>query len=141
MNGVTYDPPSVPTLLQILNGNMGLLPNGTTYFLPRNKTIELSIPSGASGGEVCISQFSTQLNSYTLIVLSASSSFTRGESTTILASHTAHPAESRQAVADALGGHRPRRVHVSHTLSDVDQGGPLRKASMLGPEERPEVLI
>ena len=85
MNGVTYDPPSVPTLLQILNGNTDLLPNGTTYFLPRNKTIELSIPSGASGGEVCISQFSTQLNSYTLIVLSASSSFARGESTTILA--------------------------------------------------------
>lgn len=51
MNGVTYDPPSVPTLLQILNGNTDLLPNGTTYFLPRNKTIELSIPSGASGGE------------------------------------------------------------------------------------------
>jgi hypothetical protein len=28
-----------------------------------------------------------------------------------------------------------------HTLSDVDKGGPLREASMLGPEGMPEALI
>ncbi|THH19518.1 hypothetical protein EW146_g1665 [Bondarzewia mesenterica] len=51
LNGVTLELPSVPVLLQILNGNMNLMPNGSVYHLPRNKTVELSIPSGAQGGE------------------------------------------------------------------------------------------
>ncbi|EGN97077.1 laccase [Serpula lacrymans var. lacrymans S7.3] len=52
INGVAYKPPSVPVLLQILSGAMNatdLLPRGSVYMLPRNKTIEITIPGGSSG--------------------------------------------------------------------------------------------
>jgi iron transport multicopper oxidase len=58
VNGVTFTPPSVPVLLQILSGNLAatdLLPNGSVYTLPRNKVVELSIPAGVAGGPVSIS--------------------------------------------------------------------------------------
>jgi len=53
VNGVTFVPPSIPVLLQILSGNLAatdLLPNGSVYTLPRNKVIELSLPALAVGG-------------------------------------------------------------------------------------------
>jgi len=53
INGVTFKPPSVPVLLQILSGHMAatdLLPNGSVYTLPPNKVIELSIPAGLTVG-------------------------------------------------------------------------------------------
>ncbi|KAG6856178.1 hypothetical protein H0H87_006862 [Tephrocybe sp. NHM501043] len=56
VNNHTFAPPSVPILLQILNGTYdteSLLPNGTIYKLPSNKSIELVIyGSTADGGPV-----------------------------------------------------------------------------------------
>lgn len=57
VNGVTFKPPSVPVLLQILSGNLAatdLLPNGSVYTLPPNKVVELSMPAGVAGGPVSI---------------------------------------------------------------------------------------
>ncbi|KAG2067328.1 laccase T2 copper depleted [Suillus decipiens] len=53
INGYTYIPPPVPILMQILNGNVdasSLIPTGAVYTLPRNKTVELSIPGGQIQG-------------------------------------------------------------------------------------------
>ncbi|KAL0573067.1 hypothetical protein V5O48_008893 [Marasmius crinis-equi] len=47
MNGVTYKPPTVPVLLQILSGATdagSLLPPGSIYYLPLNKTVQVSMP-------------------------------------------------------------------------------------------------
>jgi iron transport multicopper oxidase len=47
MNGVTFVPPTVPVLLQILSRTRNaqdLLPKGSVYSLPRNKVIEISLP-------------------------------------------------------------------------------------------------
>lgn len=55
INGVPFIPPSVPVLLQILNGSQSatdLLPSGSVYVLPPNKVVELSIPAFAAGGPV-----------------------------------------------------------------------------------------
>ncbi|KAF8999336.1 yellow laccase [Cyathus striatus] len=52
VNGATFNPPSVPVLLQILSGAQtaqDLLPPGSVYVLPPNKVIELSFPGGAVG--------------------------------------------------------------------------------------------
>ncbi|KAJ7866501.1 laccase 2 precursor [Mycena leptocephala] len=52
INGVSFVPPTVPVLLQILSGAQSatdLLPSGSVYVLPPNKVIELSIPGGAPG--------------------------------------------------------------------------------------------
>ncbi|KAK0231518.1 laccase lcc5 [Armillaria fumosa] len=53
VNGETYTPPTVPVLLQILSGAedvSSLLPSGSIYYLPKNSSIELSIPAGVAGG-------------------------------------------------------------------------------------------
>ncbi|KAF8493484.1 laccase C [Russula emetica] len=52
VNGITYDAPTVPVLLQILNGaNVSeLVPAGSIYGLEANKSVELTIPGGAAGG-------------------------------------------------------------------------------------------
>ena len=53
INGVTFDPPTVPVLLQILSGAQSatdLLPAGSVYSLPSNASIELSLPSGGVAG-------------------------------------------------------------------------------------------
>ncbi|KAG1738521.1 phenoloxidase [Suillus lakei] len=53
INGYSYTSPSVPILLQILNGSVDaseLKPYGSVYTLPANKTIELSIPGGQPEG-------------------------------------------------------------------------------------------
>lgn len=55
VNGVSFDPPSVPVLLQILSGAQlatDLLPSGSVYVLPPSSVIELSIPAGVVGGPV-----------------------------------------------------------------------------------------
>ena len=47
LNGATFDPPTVPVLLQILSGAhsaQDLLPPGVVYAFPPNKVIEISIP-------------------------------------------------------------------------------------------------
>ncbi|KAL5531208.1 hypothetical protein ACEPAG_4084 [Sanghuangporus baumii] len=47
VNGVTFRPPTVPVLLQILSGTTdarSLLPAGSVYVIPPNKTIEVVIP-------------------------------------------------------------------------------------------------
>ncbi|KAJ7220280.1 laccase lcc5 [Mycena pura] len=49
INNVSFTPPEVPVLLQILSGNQSaqsLMPTGSVYTLPMNSTIELSIPAG-----------------------------------------------------------------------------------------------
>jgi len=51
VNGVPFEPPSVPVLLQILSGTqkaLDLLPKGSIYELCANKSVELTIPGGAS---------------------------------------------------------------------------------------------
>ena len=53
INNVPWAPPSVPILLQILNGHtkaQDILPHGSVYTLPPNKVIEVSIPPGNAGG-------------------------------------------------------------------------------------------
>ena len=56
VNDVSYDPPTVPVLLQILNGaNVSeLVPAGSIYSLEANKSVELTIPATAAavGGPV-----------------------------------------------------------------------------------------
>ncbi|CAL1714469.1 unnamed protein product [Somion occarium] len=52
-NGVTFVPPTVPVLLQIMSGTVDatdLLPAGAVYSLPGSSTIEISMPGGAVGG-------------------------------------------------------------------------------------------
>ncbi|GBE79135.1 laccase [Sparassis latifolia] len=52
VNGVTFVPPTVPVLLQILNGSytaQELLPHGSVYTLPRNKTVQITMPGGVLG--------------------------------------------------------------------------------------------
>lgn len=53
INNVSFVPPSVPVLLQILSGARQasqLLPKGSVFTLPPNKVIELSIPPGGAPG-------------------------------------------------------------------------------------------
>ncbi|KAI0676138.1 TvLac7 [Trametes maxima] len=53
INNVSFKPPTVPVLLQILNGTLDahdLMPHGSVYSLPPYSTIELSIPPGAAPG-------------------------------------------------------------------------------------------
>ncbi|KAF7795688.1 hypothetical protein EIP86_006853 [Pleurotus ostreatoroseus] len=53
VNSVSFVPPTVPVLLQILSGTQSaqdLLPSGSVYSLPSNSTIEISMPAGAAGG-------------------------------------------------------------------------------------------
>ena len=50
---MSFFPPTVPVLLQILSGAQSaqnLLPAGSVYPLPPNQTIEVSIPGGVIGG-------------------------------------------------------------------------------------------
>ena len=57
VNGVSFEPPSVPVLLQILSGAQNasdLLPAGSIYGLDPNKSVELTIPGGAVGGPVSV---------------------------------------------------------------------------------------
>ena len=55
VNNATFQPPTVPVLLQILSGAktaQDLLPTGSVYTLPPNKVVELSLPGGAPGSPV-----------------------------------------------------------------------------------------
>lgn len=67
INNVTFVNPPLPVLLQILSGAQHpsqLLPNGSVYTLPPNKTVEISMPAteltpgGALGGPVRVMQLS-----------------------------------------------------------------------------------
>jgi len=49
INGVSYSEPTVPVLLQVLSGASSpndLLPEGSIYYLPPNKVVEITIPGG-----------------------------------------------------------------------------------------------
>ncbi|KAI0252554.1 laccase [Lactifluus subvellereus] len=53
VNGVPFESPTVPVLLQILSGAKkasDLVPTGSIYGLSPNKSVELTIPGGAIGG-------------------------------------------------------------------------------------------
>ena len=55
VNNVSFVPPSVPVLLQIISGAstaQSLLPSGSVYVLPLNKVIEISMPGGSVGSPV-----------------------------------------------------------------------------------------
>jgi hypothetical protein len=55
INGVTFFPPTVPVLLQILSRArtaQDLLPHGSVFTLPLNKVVEVTIPGGINGGPV-----------------------------------------------------------------------------------------
>ena len=57
VNGVPFESPSVPVLLQILSGTQkasDLLPKGSVYELAPNKSVELTIPGGASDSPVSV---------------------------------------------------------------------------------------
>jgi iron transport multicopper oxidase len=57
VNGVSFVPPTVPVLLQILSGARNasqLVPAGSIYGLDLNKSVELTIPAGVIGGPVRI---------------------------------------------------------------------------------------
>jgi len=52
LNGFSFTPPTVPVLLQILSGAktaQELLPKGSIYILPKNKSVEVSLPGGSAG--------------------------------------------------------------------------------------------
>ncbi|KAJ7142656.1 laccase [Mycena epipterygia] len=52
INNATFVPPTVPVLLQILSGAhtaQELIPKGSVYELPLNKSVEVSIPGGSIG--------------------------------------------------------------------------------------------
>lgn len=56
VNNVSFMPPTVPVLLQILSGTKApkqLLPDGSSYMLPPNKVVEMSLPGGSLGSPVC----------------------------------------------------------------------------------------
>jgi iron transport multicopper oxidase len=51
INGASFVPPTVPVLLQILSGAQTaqqLIPSSSIYSLPKNATIQLSLPAGTS---------------------------------------------------------------------------------------------
>ncbi|EIN05334.1 laccase [Punctularia strigosozonata HHB-11173 SS5] len=51
INGISYVSPTVPVLLQILSGAQSatdLLPTGSVYALPKNSTIQISLPAGST---------------------------------------------------------------------------------------------
>ncbi|KAF8259963.1 laccase 1 precursor [Lactarius quietus] len=53
VNGVTFQPPTVPVLLQILSGAKkasDLVPAGSIYGLQPNQSVEITIPGGSGGG-------------------------------------------------------------------------------------------
>jgi hypothetical protein len=55
VNGVSFQPPTVPVLLQILSGAQNasdLLPSGSVYGLEPGKSVELTIPALALAGPV-----------------------------------------------------------------------------------------
>ncbi len=55
VNGATFQPPTLPVLLQIMSGAStatDLLPAGSVYTLPPNKVIEISMPGGSIGSPV-----------------------------------------------------------------------------------------
>jgi iron transport multicopper oxidase len=57
VNGVTFVPPTVPVLLQILSGAKNasqLVPAGSIYGLGLNKSVELTVPAGAIGAPVSV---------------------------------------------------------------------------------------
>ena len=57
VNGVSFEPPTVPVLLQILSGAKNasdLLPAGSIYGLAPNQSVELTIPGGVLGIAVSI---------------------------------------------------------------------------------------
>ncbi|KAH6884348.1 Cupredoxin [Coprinopsis sp. MPI-PUGE-AT-0042] len=52
VNNLTFNPPTVPVLLQIMSGAVAaqdLLPSGTVYTIPANSSVEISIPGGVIG--------------------------------------------------------------------------------------------
>jgi len=57
VNGVSFTPPTVPVLLQILSSAhtaQDLLPAGSVFVLPPNKVIEISVPGGSPGSPVFV---------------------------------------------------------------------------------------
>ena len=57
INGFPFEFPTIPVLLQILSGAKKaseLLPAGNIYGLDANKSVELTIPGGATGGPVSV---------------------------------------------------------------------------------------
>lgn len=53
IDGVSFIPPTVPVLLQILSGAQtaqSIMPNGSIIALPPNSVIELNLPGGVVGG-------------------------------------------------------------------------------------------
>ncbi|PPQ88742.1 hypothetical protein CVT25_008549 [Psilocybe cyanescens] len=52
VNNATFQPPTLPVLLQILSKQVApqdLLPSGSVYPLPPNSVVELSLPGGSAG--------------------------------------------------------------------------------------------
>ena len=81
INNVSYNPPTVPVLLQILSGAKtaaDLLPTGSIYVLPPNQVIEISMPDNAESGTVSGRRFCRQIPGLNVPVL-ASHASTRSE--------------------------------------------------------------
>jgi len=65
INNVTYRPPTVPVLLQILSGAQeatDLLPDGSVFVLEANKVVELTMITGGFGGPVSFAHIRTPFN-------------------------------------------------------------------------------
>ena len=57
INSFPFMSPNIPVLLQVLSGAKKayeLLPVGSVYGVHRNKSVELTIPGGATGGPVSV---------------------------------------------------------------------------------------
>jgi hypothetical protein len=71
VNGVPFESPSVPVLLQILSGTQkasDLLPKGSVYELAPNKSVELTIPGGASDSPVSVRESHYRYNQLRTVV-------------------------------------------------------------------------
>lgn len=92
INNVTYLPPSVPVLLQILGGKHAaqeLLPKGSVFGLPLNKTIEINFLGGnALGGPVSLVYMPSSLQS--LNIISTLSTYTASVSESFCQKSTKH---------------------------------------------------
>lgn len=65
INGISYKPPTVPVLLQILSGAQeatDLLPSESVYVLEANKVVELTMITGNVGGPVSFTHVRTLLH-------------------------------------------------------------------------------
>jgi hypothetical protein len=122
INGVTFDPPTVPVLLQILSGTKSasdLLPAGSVYPLAPNQSVELTIPGGAIGGPVssipCASRPDDMGTTHATISICVNTPFSSTASRSLAWTCILRSPQRRQCLVQLCKPRRPRRrEHRQH---------------------------